>query len=249
MLNPSSLFSFLDYTSLNATDSTIKMNNWLDNVVKVNTQIKNKYNLEFPAVCVFEPYVNLAKQKLSSTTVLVAAVAGAFPHGQASIETKINEIELLIKQGVDEIDFVISRAPLFDNDSEALSYELTQAKKACKNKSFKVILETGELDATQIAIASQLSIACGADFIKTSTGKATVNATPEAVEIMCKQIRTHYLATGKKVGIKIAGGVANANTALQYSSQIGSLLDSEWLNPHLFRIGASSLVNDLLKTL
>lgn len=243
------LFSFLDYTSLNATDSLLKMNIWLDNVLDINTEIKKKYNLEFPAVCVFEPYVSLAKQKLNSTTVLVAAVAGAFPHGQASIETKINEIDFLVKQGADEIDFVISRAPLFDNDSNALSNELIQAKKACKDKSFKVILETGELDATQIAIASQLSIACGADFIKTSTGKATVNATPEAVEIMCNQIRAHYLSTGKKVGIKIAGGVANTNSALQYTSQVERLLGIEWLNPHLFRIGASSLVNDLLKTL
>ncbi len=194
------------------------------------------------AVCVYPPFVALAKEILAGTGIKVASVAGAFPAGQSPLPVKLAEVAYALEQGADEIDTVISRGKFLDGRHEEVQDEIQAIRDLCKAATLKVILETGELKTPDnIYRASQLAIAAGADFIKTSTGKAAVNATPEAFVVMMDAIKDHFLETGQRVAVKAAGGISGPDTACQYVALLANGLGKEWLCNEQFRFGASRL--------
>ena len=198
------------------------------------------------AVCVYPPFAAQAKSILKDTDIHVACVAGAFPAGQSPIEIKIAEVAYAVAQGADEIDMVISRGKFLEGDYQTVYDEIAAIKAACGHAHLKVILETGELgSADNIYKASQIAIAAGADFIKTSTGKIKVNATPESFLVMLDAIKDHYEATGKMVGMKPAGGIADAPTAISFLKILENVLGEKWLSNRYFRIGASRLADKI----
>jgi deoxyribose-phosphate aldolase len=202
------------------------------------------------AVCVYPPFVSLAKKHLQGSKVKVASVATAFPSGHAPIKHKIEEVQQCVGDGADEIDMVISRGAFLASEYHRVFDEIAQIKQACGLAHLKVILETGELGSLdQVRIASDLAISAGADFIKTSTGKVQPAATLPVTLVMLESIRDHYYRTGIKIGMKPAGGIRDSKTALHYLVVLAETLGDEWMNPDLFRFGASSLLNDVLMQL
>lgn len=155
---------------------------------------------------------------------------------------------MAVEAGAQEVDVVISVGDMLEKNYEKVYHDLKAKREACKDVLMKVILETGELkDFEMIFNASLIAAYAGADFIKTSTGKVPVNATPESVYVMCEAIRQFYAQTGKKVGLKVAGGVSKAQNAIRYLAIVNHMLGQEWLNSSLFRIGASQLMEDVVK--
>ncbi len=239
------IFSLIDLTSLNTEDTETKI---MDMCAKVNA-FKTKYPTlpNVAAICVYPELVKTARKNLVAKDVKIASVAGGFPSAQTFNYIKILESKLAVEAGANEIDIVLSVGKLFESKYELIVEEISQIKEAIKNAHLKVILESGTLkNAEQIWNASFLSMLAGADFIKTSTGKQQPAATPEAVYIMALAIKEYFKLTGKKIGIKPAGGISNVETALVYFNIIKKILGNEWLNSELFRIGASSLANNLL---
>ena len=199
------------------------------------------------AVCVYPSMVKLAKDELKGTDVKVASVSTAFPSGQAPHSVKIDDTKFAVDSGADEIDMVISRGKFLAGDYQFVFDEIASIKEACGKARLKVILETGELSTLDnVRKASDLAIHAGADFIKTSTGKIQPAATMPVTYTMLQAIRDHYLATGKMVGMKPAGGVSNSKLALYYLVMVKETLGEDWLNNTYFRFGASSLANDVL---
>ena len=191
--------------------------------------------------------MNLASRELAGTGVKVASVATAFPGGQSTLQTKLDETKFAVEQGADEIDMVISRGRFLAGDLNYVFEEIQAVKKACGSKKLKVILETGELgNLDNVRLASYIAIEAGADFIKTSTGKIKPAATLPVTYVMLQAIRDHYIKTGEKVGMKPAGGISNAKLALQYLVMVKETLGQDWLDKELFRFGASSLANDVI---
>ena len=202
------------------------------------------------AVCVYPPFVRVAKQRLGNSGVKVASVATAFPSGQAPLRQKLEEVRMCVDDGADEIDMVISRGAFLRGEYGYVHDEIASVKSACAQAHLKVILETGELGSLdQVRLASDLAIAAGADFIKTSTGKVQPAATLPVTLVMLESIRDHYYRTGKRVGMKPAGGIRDSKTALHYLVMLAETLGDDWLTPDLFRFGASSLLNDVLMQL
>lgn len=200
------------------------------------------------AVCVYPSLVGLAAQLTSETDVRVASVAGAFPTGLSSLEVRVADIEAAVAAGADEIDIVLNRSLFLDGALDEVKDELEASRVAAGDSSLKVILEVGELrSSTLIRRAAELAIAANADFIKTSTGKTKINATPGSVLVMAEVIAAHHRNTGERVGLKIAGGVRTAEDALAYVSLVRSILGEEWLTPELFRFGASSLLGSVVE--
>jgi len=202
------------------------------------------------AVCVYPPFVKLAKQTLAHSNVKVASVATSFPSGHAPLNEKLDEVRRCVDDGADEIDMVISRGAFLKGEYAFVSDEISQVKEACGDAHLKVILETGELGTLDtIRRASDIAIYAGADFIKTSTGKIQPAATLPVTLVMLEAIRDHYYRTGKKIGMKPAGGIRDSKMALQYIVVLAETLGDDWLTPDLFRFGASSLLNDVLMQL
>ena len=170
------------------------------------------------------------------------------PNSQTFTEIKLAECKMAIGAGAQEVDVVISVGDILEKNYEKVYRELKAIRKVCENVRLKVILETGELkDLESIFNASLIAVYAGADFIKTSTGKVPVNATPESVYVMCEAIRQYYAQTGKRVGLKVAGGVSKAQNAIRYLTIVNHVLGCEWLTPYYFRIGASQLMDDIVK--
>ena len=202
------------------------------------------------AVCVYHTFVGTAVKALEGTGIPVAAVSTAFPHGLAPFETKIAEIEASVKDGAKEIDIVIERGMVLRGDWQALYDEVKAFRKACGDAHIKTILGTGELATqTNIAKASLVCMLAGADFIKTSTGKEKVNANLVTSLTMIRMIRWFAEETGIEIGYKPAGGIATAGDALKYMALMKEELGTHWLQPHLFRFGASSLLTDIERQL
>jgi deoxyribose-phosphate aldolase len=202
------------------------------------------------AVCVYPTLVRLAKKELGDSGIHVAAVATGFPSGQYPLNVKLDDTRYAVGEGADEIDMVISRGHFLSGDYAYVFDEIAQVKEACGPAHLKVILETGELSTyDNVRKASDLAMHAGADFIKTSTGKVVPAATLPVTMVMLEAIRDFYRATGKKIGMKPAGGIATAKVALQYLVVLRETLGEDWLNPNLFRIGASRLANDILMQL
>ena len=199
------------------------------------------------AICVYPTMVPIAKKELAGTGINVASVATAFPSGMADINAKLDEVKSVVDAGADEVDMVISRGRFLNGDYDYVSDEISQVKDACGKAHLKVILETGELvTLDNVQLASDIAMEAGADFIKTSTGKVSPAATPPVVLTMLEAIRDFQIKTGKKIGMKPAGGISTAKQAIQYLVMIKETLGDDWLSPNLFRFGASSLANDIL---
>ncbi|MBA2321368.1 MAG: deoxyribose-phosphate aldolase [Deltaproteobacteria bacterium] len=200
------------------------------------------------AVCVYPNMVAIAKAELAGSTVKVASVATGFPSGLVPLAIKLEETKRAVASGADEIDMVIDRGAFLSGEDAKVFDEIVRIKEACGTARLKVILETGELGTLDnVAAASRLAMAAGADFIKTSTGKISPAATPEVTLVMLEAIREHWLETGIRIGMKPAGGIRTAKQALHWLVILAETLGADWMTPEWFRFGASSLANDLLR--
>ncbi len=207
-------------------------------------------NLQVAAVCVYHNLVPIAVDALSGSGIPVAAVSTGFPAGQTPMRTKLAEIEMSVAAGASEIDIVISRALVLTDDWQGLYDEVRAFRAACGPAHLKTILATGELSTfRQIGMASLVCMMAGADFIKTSTGKETVNAILPVGEVMTRAIRDYYERTGYRVGFKPAGGIRTAKQATEWEILMKEELGNDWLSPALFRLGASSLLTDIERQL
>ena len=238
----------IDLTSLNPTDNEERITEF--------TRRVNTFEDEYPmldnvaSICVYPNFADVVSTNLDVSEVDTTVVAAGFPSSQTFDEIKVAECSLAVANGADEVDIVINVGQMLAGQYEEMCDTIAECKAACRDKLFKVILETGALkSATLIAKASILAMYSGADFIKTSTGKISVAATPEAALVMCKMIRAYYEETGEKVGFKVAGGVRTPEDAVKYYSIVKTVLGEEWLTKDLYRIGASSAANNLLSAI
>lgn len=240
------ILSCLDLTTLEGSDHDEKVLA----LCKKATGFESMGLPNVAAVCVYPVFARLVRKKLESSGVNTACVAGAFPSGQSSLKIRLEEVKYAVDEGAQEIDMVISRGRFLQSDFDYITEEITRTKEVCGEAHLKVILETGELGSlSNVRKASNLAIEAGADFIKTSTGKIQPAATPEAVWIMLEAISEHFKKTGKKVGLKPAGGISEPDQAILYANLVHHLSGKEWLNNHLFRIGASRLADNIVKEL
>ena len=239
------IYACLDLTTLKCTDnaeSVLALTEKVNSLEETHPDIKN-----VAAICVYPNFAGIVSQSLEVDGVEVACVSGGFPSSQTFPEVKIAETALALRDGATEIDIVLSVGKFLSGDYEGVCDEIQELKDLCGDKSLKVILETGALkSAENIKKAAILSMYSGADFIKTSTGKETPGATPEAAYVMCKAIKEYYAKSGRKVGFKAAGGINSVEDALLYYNIVEEVLGKEWLNSKLFRIGTSRLANMLL---
>ena len=239
------VLSMIDLTTLEGKDSPGKVKQLCYKAAHLHDQFLNLPSVA--AICVYPTMVPIAKKALENTNINVASVATAFPAGMTSLEYKLEEVKRVVVDGADEVDMVISRGKFLRGEYNYVSDEISLVKEACGQAHLKVILETGELvTLDNVRLASDLAMEAGADFIKTSTGKVSPAATPPVVLIMLEAIRDYYKKTGKKIGMKPAGGISKAKLAIQYLVMIKETLGQDWLDAELFRFGASSLANDVL---
>ncbi len=239
------VLSMIDLTTLEGKDSPGKVKQLCYKAAHLHDQFPNLPYVA--AICVYPTMVPIAKKALENTNINVASVATAFPAGMTSLEYKLEEVKRVVVDGADEVDMVISRGKFLRGEYNYVSDEISLVKEACGQAHLKVILETGELvTLDNVRLASDLAMEAGADFIKTSTGKVSPAATPPVVLIMLEAIRDYYKKTGKKIGMKPAGGISKAKLAIQYLVMIKETLGQDWLDADLFRFGASSLANDVL---
>lgn len=238
-------FSCIDLTTLNSTDTVSS--------VRAFTERVNDFSNDFPSlpnvasICVFPNLARTVKETLLDDRVNITAVAGSFPTSMSFIELKVKEAQMAVDQGANEIDIVIPLWAFLDDTDMNCFEEISSIKEAIGEAHLKVILETGALgDDENIYKASMLVMESGADFIKTSTGKMKPAATPEAAIIMCEAINDFHHKTGKRVGFKPAGGISTTEDAILYLTIVREILGDGWLNPTLFRIGASRLANNIL---
>ena len=240
--------SMIDLTTLEGKDTRGKVWALCRKAVRPDPSDPNVPHVA--AVCVYPSMVGFVKEALGDSGVKVASVATGFPSGQTFTDIKIQETRDTVAAGADEIDMVIDRGAFLSGDYQKVFDEIAEVKEACGPAHLKVILETGELaNFDQVRKASLIAMYAGADFIKTSTGKVAVNATLPVTLVMLEAIRDFQHATGKKIGMKPAGGISNAKLSLAYLVLLYETLGADWMNPDMFRLGASSLLNDILMQL
>ena len=239
------LMGSVELTSLNTQDS--------DESIMAFTEKVNKFDEAYPTlphvatICVYPCFASVVSNTLEVDGVEIACVSGSFPSSQALIEVKVAETALAVKDGATEIDIVMPVGKFFSGDYEGVCDDITEMKNACGDKAMKVILETGLLKtAKNIKIASILSMYAGGDYIKTSTGKLSPAATPEAAYVMCQAIKEYYDETGIQIGFKPAGGLNTVTDALTYYTIVKEILGEKWLTNKWFRLGTSRLANLLL---
>ncbi|EYF03439.1 deoxyribose-phosphate aldolase [Chondromyces apiculatus] len=239
--------SMMDLTTLEGRDSSGKVLQLCQKAMRPHERA------DVPAcaaVCVYPTLVPVAKKALAGSGVKVASVATAFPSGLSPLSVKLADVREAVALGADEIDMVIDRGAMLAGKHGSVFDEIVAVKEACGEAHLKVILETGELGTyDRVRKASQIAMLAGADFIKTSTGKVTPAATPAVTLVMLEAIRDFYYATGKRIGMKPAGGIRTAKQALHYLVLVKETLGDAWLNADLFRFGASTLLNDVLMQL
>lgn len=248
--------ALMDLTTLHTEDSPESVKKL---VGKVNSFMNDYPEYPLPAsICVFPNLASVVRENLATSDVHVTAVAGCFPTSQSFIEVKVKECEMAVEAGADEIDIVLALNAFMSGDEETARKEIRTiraavdeaAAKAGRKVTLKVILETGLLVTPEnIANASFLAMEEGADFIKTSTGKVSVNATPMAAYIMCESIKVFHEKTGRKVGFKAAGGISTSKDAVCYHSIVKTILGNDWINKELFRFGVSRLANSLMSSI
>ena len=249
-------FAMMDVTTLHTEDTVASVSRLVD---KVNALQRDYPQYPLPAsICVFPNFAATVAARRADPRVHVTAVSSCFPSAQSFLEVKVRECELAVEGGADEIDIVLALNSFLAGDYETASQEIREMKAAIDRKAaeagrtvlLKVILETGLLVTPEnIAEASFLAMEAGADFIKTSTGKVSVNATPMAAYVMCECIRAYHAETGRMVGFKAAGGISNAMDAVCYYSIVSSVLGKEWLDSRYFRFGVSRLANALMSAI
>lgn len=239
------LFSCIDLTTLKCTDSEESVLEFTEKVNEFDEKYPDIKNVA--AICVYPNFAKIVSQSLEVESVGIACVSGGFPSSQTFQEIKIAETAMAIHEGATEIDIVLSVGKFLSGDYEGVCDEIQELKSVCGDKHLKVILETGALNSAEnIKKASILSMYSGADFIKTSTGKESPAATPEAAYVMCCTIKEYYAKTGRKIGFKPAGGINTVKDALVYYTIVKEVLGEEWLNNKYFRLGTSRLANLLL---
>lgn len=242
------LLHSIDLTTL-ATEDSVRS-------VQAFTEKVNSFDSDYPqyknvaAICVYSNFAEVVRNTLDVPGVDIAVVAGCFPSAQTFLEVKVADVAMAVLGGADEVDIVFPVGMYKDGDYESVSDEIIEMKRAARDATLKVILETGLLKtAEDIKRASILSLYSEADFLKTSTGKIYPGASLEAAWVMCQCIKEYYQATGRKVGFKCSGGVRTTEEALKYFAIVKEVLGDEWLCHDLFRIGASSLANSVLSSL
>lgn len=242
------LFSSIDLTTLSTEDS--------QNSVAAFTRRVNDFDNEYPqyrnvaAICVYSNFAEVVKTNLEVTGVDIAVVAGGFPSSQTFTAVKVADVALAVAGGANEVDVVMNLGYFRDKNYEDLCDELIELKHTAKDARLKVILETGALKTAEaIRNASVLAMWSDADFIKTSTGKIYPGASLEAAYVMCQCIKEYHEQTGRKVGFKAAGGIRTTEDALKYYAIVKEVLGDKWLCQDLFRLGASSLANNLLSSM
>ncbi|HPT21849.1 MAG TPA: deoxyribose-phosphate aldolase [Bacteroidales bacterium] len=239
------ILNMVDLTCLNTTDNKSQIVRFTGKVNSFSGRYSNIPNVA--AICVFPNFVSVVKEKLSAKNVKIASVAGSFPTSQTFRSIKVSECKMAVEAGADEVDIVIPVGAFLGNDFAMVADEIREIKTAVGDATLKVIVESGLLGGyEQIFKASMIAMDAGADFIKTSTGKTPVSATPEAAYVMCRAISDFYSETGIKVGFKAAGGIVNPSDAINYYQIVSHCLGNDWLNNNLFRIGASRLANNIL---
>jgi|SRR5713226_1540019 len=235
----------MDLTTLEGADTPGKIAALASKAIRPDPSDPNIPSVA--ALCVYPNLVPHALERLRGSGVKVASVATAFPSGQAPLDVKVREVEEVVAMGADEVDMVIDRGAFLSGRYAKVYDEIVRVKEACGDSHLKVILEVGELGTyDNVRRASLLAIAGGADFVKTSTGKLASAATLPVTLVMLEAIRDVYEETGRMVGMKPAGGIRHAKQAVQYLVQLHETLGVEWLTPDLYRLGASSLLNDVL---
>jgi deoxyribose-phosphate aldolase len=239
--------SLIDITSLNGTDTQSE--------IEAMTKKVNDFDEHFPhlpnvaAICVYPALVPVIKSYLTED-VNIAAVSGGFPASQTFTEVKVAETAMSVLEGADEIDVVQSLGKFLEGDFKDVYEELVEVKASCRTAQLKVILETGALKSAElIKKAALVAMAADANFIKTSTGKIAVSATPEATFVMCHAIREWHEKTGVRVGFKASGGISTAEEAVKHYTLVKEILGKEWLNKSFFRFGASRLANNLISAI
>jgi deoxyribose-phosphate aldolase len=238
------ILNCIDLTTLSGTDNRKKVEELSKQAISYKRDDLGIENTA--AVCVYPVFAGTVSSVLSGSGVKTASVAGAFPSGQSPLEIRIKEVEYALENGAEEIDMVISRGRLLEGDEDFVFEEVSAIKEVCGNAHLKVILETGELKTVNlIRRASEIAILAGADFLKTSTGKIQPAATPGALLIMLDTIKEYYNKTGRKIGVKPAGGISEPDDAIKYYLLTQAVLGNEWMNNSLFRIGASRLADKM----
>lgn len=243
-------YSAIDLTQLNVTDSVSHIKSFTTKVVEFPRHFPSIANVA--SICVHPNFVETVGIAIGDDNMAITSVAGGFPSSQTFLEVKMLEMAMAIENGADEIDVVINVGQMIEGDYDAMASDVEILCREAHESDviFKVIIESGALKTPELIYkASILSMATGTDFIKTSTGKIDVAATPEAAYVMCKAIRDYYDTTGRKVGFKAAGGIKTAEDAALYYTIIENVLGKEWLTPKLFRIGASSAANNILSSI
>ena len=249
-------FSLMDLTTLKSNDTVASVSKLVDKVSRLQTEYPS-YPLP-ASVCVYPNFAPVVRERRCSPELHVTTVASCFPSAQSFLEVKVRECELAVRAGADEVDIVLALNAFLAGDYAAASNEIVQMKQAIDAEAarqgrrvvLKVILETGLLaSAENIARASFLAMEAGADFIKTSTGKVEVNATPEAAWVMCECIKAFYAKTGRKVGFKAAGGISNDRDACLYYGIGAAVLGEDWVEKDHFRFGVSRLGNSLMSAI
>ncbi len=249
-------FSMMDLTTLHTNDTEASVKALVE---KANGVLSSFEGYPLPAsVCVYPNFASVVKENRCSDELHVTTVAACFPSSQSYLDVKLLECRMAVRNGADEVDIVLALNYFMAGDYESASREISEIRAAIDDEAakedrtvvLKVILETGLLVTEErIANASFLAMEAGADFIKTSTGKVEVNATPKAAFVMCESILAYYKATGRKVGFKAAGGISNAKDALSYYCIASFVLGKEWLDKRWFRFGVSRLGNSLMSAI
>lgn len=240
--------SLIDLTTLNSTDTVEYVRKFTQKVNDFSNHFEGLENVA--AICVYPNMVATVEETLQLPEVNIASVSGGFPSSMTFTQVKVQETKLALKAGADEIDMVLALSHFLAGDFQSAHDDIFAIKACMGDAHLKVILETGALKtAENIWKASLLAMNAGADFIKTSTGKMEPAATPMAAYIMCSAIALHFETTGEKIGFKPAGGIGSSDDALIYIAIVKEILGDDWLNPQLFRIGASRLANNLLTDL
>ena len=240
--------SAIDLTTLSCCDS--------EESVEAMARRAAEFEMDYPhlqnvaSICVYPPFVETVGLNIDGTPLRITSVAGGFPSSQTFLEVKMLEVAMAIENGADEVDVVVNVGKILTGAYDEAANEIEVLSEESDGATLKVILETGALKSPEMIYnASLLAMAAGADFIKTSTGKIDVSATPEAAVVMCKAIKEYHEKTGRKVGFKAAGGVRTADDAALYYTIVKEILGEEWLTTDLFRIGASSAANNILSAI
>ena len=241
-------YSSIDLTTLSCNDSAESVTAFARRCAEFYQDYPHIPNVA--SICVYPPFVETVGLAVDGTPMRITSVAGGFPSSQTFLEVKMLEVAMAIENGADEIDVVLNVGKILAEAYDEAANEIEVLRAEAEEATLKVIIESGALASTEnIYKASLLAMAAGADFIKTSTGKIDVAATPEAAIVMCHAIRAYYEKTGRKVGFKAAGGIRSAEDATLYYTIVQQILGEEWLNTDLFRIGASKAANNLLSAI